>query len=220
MNKIPSFSVFDIISSAINNTSDSNDISSVPLSQNPSPGNSEIAQPNLSEMNSAGSKLSETQTQAQNSTKPEARRKENPANKNIKYEKLEDADETTSVDPRKDNPKPKRKGFMEWLIAKKMESMMKKHMGGDQNSTNGDKGHKSEDPRIEKKQEQSNIDRKPQKGFDGNGIKIKDPGVPSTTFDKKHDGPLYIAPLHNLGPNFNVPKSNSKFPKINLPKFK
>jgi hypothetical protein len=120
---IQNITIADKIRSLIN-TTPSPDTSSVPISVNGSPGDSTIGQPDLTGINSAGPNIEEHQQDALSATSP----KERTIPTDTQWERPMDPEFGEDNDPTKPQT-PKKKGFMERLIDKKIADQMGENRG-------------------------------------------------------------------------------------------
>jgi hypothetical protein len=215
----------------------STDTSSVPSSINPSPGDSTIASPDTSGLDSAGANINQQTQQGNKATSDSARKTNNPANQNVQYDRQtvssEDQAPTAPTEKELSNtPPPKSKGFKESLIDQQMSSMMANKTGGDRGTIDRDFGHNNGDPNenIKKAPEGEPIRRDKIAQYDNSNNKVPEPtAFPITTFNKTNSMSPYKAPQQDLGPTYKqqnlatpkAPATKVRFnsPKINTPRF-
>lgn len=202
--------------SASQTSSDINDpTSSAPTTVNGSPGDSNVAKPDVSGINSAGPDIAQKQTDAQSKTGPQERSAAIPSEQ--KYENPQDAEFPKEQDPGKVAPTPKKKGFMESLIEAKATEYMQSKMQTPE-ADNGAKGKDVPEPNIAKAPDNKSSERPRPQTWKPNTNGSKDPGMPNQdlmdgTIDKRSQNPNYNSnkPTYK-GIQYNAPKIN--FPKI------
>lgn len=208
-------SIADKIEASKNNASDPNiSTNSVPSHVDGSPGDSTVSQPNLSGINSAGTDVSQKQSEAQTGTNPQARSAAIP--KDIQYENPQDAEFPTEQDPQKQTPTPKKKGFMESLIEAKATDYMQSQMNTPE-ANNGTKGKTVEDPNIAKQPDNKRVEKPKTQTWSPKGSGSNDPGLPNQDLmdgiiDRRND-PQYTnrpyTPIQYKAPKitpFRMPK--------------
>lgn len=227
------FSLSDRINSAKTESSNKNDISAVPSKPDINIGDTNI-DTNTSAIDSAGKDVGAQRDSANNATSPEAA-SEQSKNSSLQYEKPESPEFPKETDPGKERPVPKKKGFMERLLDRQMESMMADTSGRPAGeSTNTDNYPKDQGKDINKPLPADNTPQRPNpQGFDPGNINTNSPQAPSG--DRLEGlpgdipgatsgallGPIYSSPgtyRATTGP-IGAPKaSRPTMPK--LPKFK
>lgn len=208
------------------------DTSSVPSNINPSPGDSTIASPDTSQLDSAGANVNAQTQQGNKATSDTVRKSNNPADQNLQYDKstLSAGDQAPTAAKESDiarTPEPKSKGFKESLIDAQMGSMISNKSGGDHGSIDSDFGHNNGDPskNINRAPESEPIRRDKIAPYDNSQNKVQEPSkFPITSFDRSPNGPRYTAPEQDLGPQYvqkgiSAPKVRFNTPKINTPRF-
>jgi hypothetical protein len=229
---IKQISISDRVNAAKTQTSNKTDTSSVPSSIDPSPGNSNIAHPDTSQLDSAGANVNQQTQQGNKATSDSVRKSNNPAAQNVQYDKQtvssEDQAPTASKKEELSNtPQPKSKGFKESLIDAQMANMMGDKTGGNKGSIDSDFGHNNGNPseNINGAPDSEPIKRTQTPPYDPSRIGVKEPQkFPITSFDKSPNGPQYTAPEQDLGPQYkqkgiSAPKVRFNTPKINTPRF-
>ncbi len=230
---IKQISIGDRVQAAKGDTRPSTtDTSSIPTSINPSPGDSTIASPDTSGLDSAGANINQQTQQGNKATSDSARRSNNPANQGLQYDRQTVSSEDQAPTASKETdisstPAPKSKGFKESLIDQQMSSMLSNKTGGDRGTIDRDFGHNNGDPNenIKKAPEGEPIRRDKIAPYDNSNNKVPEPSkFPITTFDKTNGMASYKAPQGDIGPTYNqkgpsVPKVRFNSPKINSPRF-
>jgi len=209
------------------------DTSSIPLSVDPSPGDSNVATPDTSSLDSVGANVNQQTQLGNKATSDSARRLNNPINQSTQYDKqtLSASDQAPAAEKTTDiaaTPQPKTKGFKEALIDRQVASQMSYRTGGDRGSIDQDFGHNNGDPgeTIKTPPEREPIRRDRIAPYDNSNNVVPQPSTyPITDYDTKNDMAPYKAPEQNLGPKWkaeNITQPNIKFntPKVNTPRFK
>jgi hypothetical protein len=209
-------SLADKIAASKTSTSDpSTNLNSTPTTVNGSPGDSTIAKPDLSGINSAGPDVSQKQSEAQTQTSPANRKAAIP--KDVKFERLSDPEYPDEQDPRTKTPTPKKKGFMESLIDAKVTNYMATQTNTPE-AKNGIQSKTIDDPNIQKAPEDRRVDRPNSPGWSPDSINVNDPGMPNQnlmddTIDRRNNNPTYTnkpyTPIHYKAPKitpFRMPK--------------
>ena len=228
---IKQISISDRVNAAKTQTTNKTDTSSVPSSINPSPGNSNIANPDTSTLDNAGANVNQQTQQGNKATSDSARKSNNPAAQNVQYDKqtVSSEDQAPTAGSKEDlanTPPPKSKGFKESLIDAQMGSMMSNKTGGDRGTIDSDFGHNNGDPseNINGAPDSEPIKRTQTPQYDPSNNRVKEPSkFPITSFDRSPDTAPYKAPKQDLGPqykekNTSTPKIRFNSPKINAPK--
>jgi len=195
--------------------SNSTDTSSIPLSVNPSPGDSTIAPIDTSQMDKAGSDVNAQTQQGYKATSDSARKGPIQDASALQYENraVNPGDQAPSPSNPEDiakTPPPKSKGFKESLIDAQISKSMQDNSGGNMGTIDRDFGHKSNDPNkhIKNQPESEPIRRNKMDPYDNSNAKVKDPGpFPITGYESKPG-------------TSSMPKNTFKAPKMNLPRFK
>lgn len=229
---IKQISISDRVNAAKTQTTNRTDTSSVPSSIDPSPGNSNIANPDTSQLDSAGANVNQQTQQGNKATSDSVRKSNNPANQNLQYDKqsLSAEDQAPTASRESDiarTPQPKSKGFRESLIDAQMGSMLSDKTGGDRGSIDRDFGHNNGDPseNINRAPESEPIKRTQTPQYDPSRNRVEEPQkFPITSFDRSPNGPQYTATEQDLGPQYvqkgiSAPKVRFNSPKINTPRF-
>lgn len=193
----------------------STDTSNVPLSVNPSPGDSTIQRADTSQMDKAGGDVNQQTQQGYRETADNKRKGPTQEASALQYEnrQVNPEDQAPSPNDAKDldkTPPPKSKGFKESLIDAQMSKMMQNNSGGDRGSVDRDFGHKSDDPNKHVKNQPASepLKRNKMDPYDNSNVKVKDPG------------PFPITGYENKSTNIPMPKRAFNLPKMNTPRFK
>ena len=192
--------------------------SSAPTTVNGSPGDSNVAKPDVSGINSAGPDITQKQADAQTKTGPQARGVAIPADQ--KYENPQDSEFPKEQDPSKVAPTPKKKGFMESLIEAKATQYMQSQTNTPE-ANNSPKGQDVPEANIAKAPDNKSTERPRPQTWTPNTNGTKDPGLPNQELmdgiiDKGKSNPNY-----NNKPTYNL--IQYKAPKIapfQMPKLK
>lgn len=225
-------SISDRVQAAKINPS-STDTSQIPSSMNPPPGDSTIAPIDATGINRAGRDVNAQTQQGNRATSDSGRKSNNPANKDIQYDKqtVSSADQAPTANKSEDlaqTPAPKSKGFRESLMDQQMKGMMSDKTGGDHPAPDRDYGHDNGDPNqnVKSAPEAQPISRNKMSPYDNSRNRVAEPGSPPiTSFEKENNMEPYKAPKENFGPSYNqkslsAPKIKFNSPRINTPRFK
>lgn len=231
---LPQLSMAERVEAAKADTRPNNtDTSSIPTSLNPSPGDSQTAPIDVTQLNKAGSDINQKAQEGNRATSDSARKGQGQEASKIQYEKQSvDADSQAkpvgSKEELAQTPPPKSKGFMESLMDEQMSSMMSDKSGGDHGAPDRDFGHDNGNPNeyVKPAPEAQPINRNKMAPYDNSKNSVPEPGNPSiTSFDKENNMEPYKAPKENFGPAYNQksmssPKIKFNTPRINTPRFK
>jgi hypothetical protein len=229
---LPQLSISDRVNAAKTSPS-ATDTSSIPTSMNPSPGDSQTAPIDASQINRAGSDVNQKSQEGNRSTADSARKGQTQEATNTQYDKqtVSSADQAPTAAKGEDlaqTPAPKSKGFKESLIDQQMASMMGDKTGGDHPAQDRDFGHDNGNPNehVKPAPEAQPLNRNKMAPYDNSRNRVPEPGNPSiTSFDKENNMEPYKGPKENFGPAYNqksmsTPKVKFNTPRINTPRFK
>ena len=193
----------------------STDTSNVPLSVNPSPGDSTIQPIDTSQMDRAGADVNQQTQQGYRETSDNKRKGITQEAGALQYEnrQVNPEDQAPSPNEAKDigkTPPPRSKGFKESLIDAQLSKMMQDNSGGNPSNVNRDYGHKSDDPNKHVKNQPASepLKRNRMDPYDNSNVKINDPG------------PFPIKGYENKPANIPMPGRSFNLPKMNTPRFK
>lgn len=167
--------------------------------------------------NASGGQIEAEKGKADNATNPQKSSEQVNKAKDIQYEKNEAAEFPEDTDPRNGKPVPKKKGFMERLFEKKMESMLSQDGDRPQKSDSADtNNYPKEDRDHNKETKGDNSPARPNiSGFDPSSIRT---GSGEADTDNRISG---LKGRAESAPRMNRPQFKSPaMPKIPRPKFK